>query len=174
MLSILLAAGLSYGPVGYTYAPLAPPSYSRREGASQILQMHNAARREVGSPPLTWSNQLAKDSQGWANKMARDWVFRHSTKAERGNSGENLWMGSAGYFSPRDMVASFLSERRLFKYGRFPYVSRTGNWSHVGHYTQIVWSDTRQVGCGLTEARSYAFLVCRYRPSGNVMGRYPF
>lgn len=174
MLSLLLAAGLAYSPVAYTYAPIPPPSFSRHEGASQILHEHNSARREVGSPPLVWSNQLARESQSYANRLAREGVFRHSSYLERPNIGENLWMGSTGYFSPRDMIRSFLSERQYFRYGRFPNVSRTGDWSHVGHYTQIVWRDTRQVGCGLAEARAYAFLVCRYWPSGNMMGRHPF
>ena len=48
--------------------------------------------------------------------------------------------------------------------------SRTGNVSHVGHYTQIVWPTSRRVGCATASNRSKDVLVCRYLPAGNVVG----
>ena len=51
-----------------------------------------------------------------------------------------------------------------------PAVSRTGDWSQVAHYTQIVWPATQRVGCATASNRSNDYLVCRYLPAGNVVG----
>ena len=59
------------------------------------------------------------------------------------------------------------AERRNFVPGVFPNVSRTGNWFHVSHYSQIIWPTTARVGCGLSGGR-FDVLVCRYSPAGNI------
>ena len=38
-----------------------------------------------------------------------------------------------------------------------------------GHYTQIVWTTTREVGCGMSVCPTLGQVwVCNYRPSGNI------
>ena len=38
-----------------------------------------------------------------------------------------------------------------------------------GHYTQVVWPSTEEVGCGMAVCPSLGQVwVCRYRPRGNV------
>ena len=50
------------------------------------------------------------------------------------------------------------------------------NWSQTGHYTQMVWKNTQEVGCGTGSGDGHPFniLVCRYSPAGNFMGQAPF
>jgi hypothetical protein len=96
--------------------------------------------------------------------------MRHSSLDERGRTGENLWMGTAGFFKPERMIGHFVDEQRYFRSGYFPQVSTTGNWADVGHYTQIVWAETREVGCAIVSNERNDFLVCRYYPGGNVVG----
>lgn len=79
-------------------------------------------------------------------------------------------MGTAGYFTPQQMIAHFAAEKQHFRAGDFPQVSRTGNWADVGHYTQIVWATTREVGCATARGARFDVLVCRYWPAGNLMG----
>ena len=134
------------------------------------LQEHNAARSDFGSPPLRWSARLAREAQTWAESLAVRNTLIHSRLQERGEAGENLWMGSRGYFTPSRMIASFVDERADFVPGRFPQVSRTGRWSDVGHYTQIVWPQTREVGCAMASGPQFDTLVCRYWPAGNRIG----
>jgi hypothetical protein len=84
-------------------------------------------------------------------------------------------MGTSGWFSVTQMVDSWGSEKQHFEYGNFPNVSSTGNWADVGHYTQIVWKDTTQVGCaGVDGGDGNYRLVYRYVSPGNVMGQNPF
>jgi len=146
-------------------------SASASTGAEGIwLAAHNRERAAFGTAPLRWNPELAAEARGWAERLARANVLRHSSRALRNGTGENLWMGSAGYYSPADMIAAFAGEKRYFRAGTFPDVSRTGNWGDVGHYTQIVWADTREVGCATARGRHLEVLVCRYWPAGNVIG----
>ncbi|MEL7446278.1 MAG: CAP domain-containing protein [Pseudomonadota bacterium] len=134
------------------------------------LQAHNTERAEFGAPDLVWSEQLEQEARDWANRIAREGRMRHASLDQRKGRGENLWMGSAGYFPPDAMIDAFNSEERYFKSGTFPEISRTGNWRDAGHYTQVVWPQTREVGCALSSNGKFDFLVCRYWPAGNIYG----
>ena len=135
------------------------------------LEAHNAERAEFGVAPLAWSAALTAQAKDYADVLAQSNRLQHSRYEERRGQGENLWMGTRGYYSPADMIRSFADEKRHFKSGTFPQVSRTGNWGDVGHFTQIVWADTREVGCAVAAGPQYDVLVCRYWPAGNVVGQ---
>jgi hypothetical protein len=136
--------------------------------AERLLIAHNAERDRSGVPRLKWSGQLAAQAQAWAATLARSNRFEHA--ADRSGAGENLWMGTAGRFSPEDMIDGFVSERRHFRPGRFPDVSKTGNWLDIGHYTQLIWPATQEVGCAVSRGADSDILVCRYYPAGNTIG----
>ncbi|MFZ9395278.1 MAG: CAP family protein [Erythrobacter sp.] len=138
--------------------------------AAELLDAHNAEREEFGAPPLRWSPKLARAAQGWAETLAAEGRMRHASNDERGGAGENLWMGSAGAYPARFMVGAFVEERQHFRAGTFPHISATGKWRDVGHYTQVVWPGTRELGCAIARNRSDDFLVCRYWPAGNTYG----
>ena len=137
--------------------------------AQRLLIAHNLERDRVDVPRLVWSVKLAAQAQVWADQLARGNRFEHAQ--DRTGAGENLWMGSAHAFSAEEMVGGFVDEVRYFHTGRFPDVSSTGSWHDVGHYTQLIWRDTQQVGYALGEGRADDILVCRYWPAGNVMGQ---
>ena len=135
--------------------------------ASRLLAEQNAERDRVGVPRLEWSDKLAQDAQVWAEVLAREGDLRHAPLSVNPEEGENLLMSGKGYYGPQAMIDAFLDEKKAFVPGVFPAVSTTGNWQDVGHYTQIVWRNTRQVGCALAHGEEMDFLVCRYLPAGN-------
>lgn len=137
---------------------------------SDWLAEHNLAREEVGIAPLVWSARLARDAQGWADHLAARNRYDHASPQERKGQGENLWRGTKNSWTARETIGFFLAEKRHFRPGQFPDVSRTGQWSDVGHYTQVIWPQTREVGCAVAHTPSDEVLVCRYWPAGNVWG----
>lgn len=138
--------------------------------AAELLDTHNAERESFGAPPLQWNPKLAREAQEWAQRLASEGRMRHASNDERGGAGENLWMGSAGAYPARFMVGAFIDEKQHFRAGTFPHISQTGNWRDVGHYTQVVWPDTLELGCAVARSQNDDFLVCRYWPAGNTYG----
>ena len=141
-----------------------------------ILDSHQAERAAVGVPALKWSEALAADAARWGRELARSGAFEHEVEVsdDLDTPGENLWTGTAGAWSPAEMVKFWAEEKRGFRNGTFPNVSRSGAWDDVGHYTQMVWRDTHQVGCALISDGSMDTLVCRYARTGNVEGERVF
>lgn len=138
---------------------------------ARIIAIHNRERIVSGGQPLAWDSGLAAGAEAYARSLALTGRFAHSDRQSRGGSGENLWMGTRGAFTLEQMIGSWVSEKKMFVPGIFPRVSRTGNWSDVGHYSQMIWPATTRVGCGLASSRSADYLVCRYFPAGNIDGR---
>jgi hypothetical protein len=140
----------------------------------RLLAAQNMARAAMGVPPLAWNNQLAADARVWANQLAATGRFEHSPD-EPGEEpqGENLWAGTPRAYSPEAMIGLWVAEKRDYRPGIFPNNSRSGDVENVGHYTQLIWRDTRQVGCATAVGRSEEFLVCRYSAAGNVYGERP-
>ena len=147
-------------------------SLSRGDAAERLLAIHNFERSRVHSPPLQWDPQLAAAAASYGPALARIGRLQHSPRASRPGQRENLWMGSRGAFSPEQMVGTWIAERRAFRPGVFPNVSRTGNWSDVAHYTQLIWKGTTRVGCAIHQTERWDYLICRYSPPGNIDGRY--
>ncbi len=132
----------------------------------EILDAHNKYRAELNIPPLKWSDELAKHAKAWADRLAGERRMYHSSGT---GEGENLWMGTSGYYSLTQMVDGWGGEKRYYRDGTFPGVSSTGNWADVGHYTQIIWRNTTEVGCAKSTGGGNDFFVCRYSPPGNYM-----
>ncbi len=138
---------------------------------STMIAAHNEARRQYGVGPLIWDEGLARNASIYAQHLARTGRFEHDPQpGRRPPEGENLFMGTRNAYSYADMIGLLIAERRYFRPGRFPAVSRTGDWSQVAHYTQIVWPTSQRVGCATASNRANDYLVCRYWPAGNVVG----
>lgn len=101
--------------------------------------------------------------------------FEHDAcrdKADGTSVGQNLLVSSSEDVD--DIVTTWENEVVEFDP---KLVSRfVGNISGIGHYTQVVWAETAQIGCArstYTEDGMRHFLTaCNYAPSGNVEG-YP-
>ena len=145
------------------------------EEAGEVLAHHNLVREELGVPPLTWSNELAAFAQEWADHLAANGCKMEHRQQPRINQeaiGENLFWGSNGaVYHPKDASLSWYSEKKIYKYGQFG----KGNWHAIGHYTQMVWRKTRQVGVGVAICKEGEILVvANYYPAGNYLGELPY
>lgn len=177
MLVCALLSGCTRGPEQVVEArPSAVPA-SRGAGLlrSAMMAAHNAARADVGVPPLVWDERLAASAKAYAEVLARTGRFEHADQPMGpGRQGENLFEGTRGAYAYKEMIGYWVAEKKDFVNSPTPMFSRTGRWEDVAHYTQIVWRATTAVGCATAAGGGREYLVCRYSPPGNVVGQRAF
>jgi hypothetical protein len=83
---------------------------------------------------------------------------------------ENLAMGTN--LTPKQAVDMWASEKNLYTWS--PSYSRADFDAGSGHYTQLVWRKSTQVGCGSTSCARSVVISCRFSPAGNFMGQAVF
>lgn len=148
----------SSGPIA------APPSATREPMAEAFVEAHNRVRARHCAAPLVWSPALAKVAQSWATELANQGcAFGHSPGAKYG---ENLAAGTIGALDPESTVAMWYDEIKLYRFAGGGFSMQTG------HFTQLVWTTTTQVGCGHVQCKGNDIYVCNYDPPGNWDGQY--
>lgn len=150
-----------------------------------MLAAHNQTRAAVGVAPLQWSGQMAAYAQAWAVHLATNNACRmqHRSHAHANplQVGENLFWASPLRWSdgrvevqaitPAEVAHDWASERSDYDYAS--NTCRTG--AQCGHYTQMVWRTTTQVGCGMAICPDKGQIwVCNYNPAGNWVGEKPY
>ena len=133
--------------------------------AHDIVSAHNEIRAQAGVPPLVWSDRLEAVAQDWANTLLSRREFSHRPN---GKLGENLFAITGARSSTTEVIRAWADESRNYDY-------RSNRCRDVcGHYTQIVWRDTRQVGCAIARDNRREIWVCNYDPPGNWVGHRPY
>jgi len=147
---------------------------ARADFNERLLAAHNAERGRLGVAALDWDASLAADARVWADELAATGRFEHSPDdPSKPLQGENLWAGTPRAFSPEAMVGLWRAEKSDYRPGVFPNNSRSGDVEKVGHYTQLIWRNSRHIGCATAVGRDEEFLVCRYSEAGNISGQRP-
>jgi uncharacterized protein YkwD len=128
------------------------------------LKAHNEYRKKHHAPPLELSDDLCKVAQAWADKIAANDKMEHS---ENGY-GENIHWSSANVTDGKAPVEHWYSEVKDYKFaGDLDYQRGTG------HFTQVVWKDTKELGIAKATGKSGGtYVVANYNPSGNFVGKF--
>ena len=146
-----------------------------------FVNSHNFYRASVNPPAafmptISWQTNLANSANTWATKC----IWGHSGTA---NVGENLYATTirttTDNFNPNDAVNSWGSEKVNYNYS----TNSCSAGKVCGHYTQIIWKNSTNVGCafqdcpviqGLSWPNGGTIVVCQYSPPGNWYGQKPY
>ncbi|XP_069461106.1 cysteine-rich secretory protein 3-like [Ambystoma mexicanum] len=136
----------------------------------EIVNKHNYLRSSVkpsatNMRKMVWSKEAAANAVKWTKKC----VFAHSNFNDRiistSGCGENIY-SSSHPSNWSTAIMSWYNEVRIFTYNKLE-----GPWYTVGHYTQVVWATTYQIGCAAGRCEKGYYLVCQYCPPGNYAGQ---
>lgn len=130
-------------------------------------------RKQFNVPSLQWSDALEITAQTIAKTLASTCTFQHSYLQ---NTGENLYAssGQLSFQNALDGIESWSSE--IKDLCPLKVHDATGSWKKIqkyGHATQMIWSKTTHVGCGIAynHCKLYTVkFVCLYQPPGNRLG----
>ncbi|KAH6855410.1 CAP domain-containing protein [Chaetomium sp. MPI-CAGE-AT-0009] len=173
-------------------APAPAPSPTKDETtkpsdySSTAVYHHNVHRFNHSANALQWDDEIA----GYAKTLAERCVFEHDTEIGGGGYGQNLAMwGSSENPEAFGATASVarattngwyngeLNDFPASDYGKdSPNMANFKKW---GHFTQVVWRETKKVGChshfcppGTMSGMGSWYTVCNYSPAGNMGGAY--
>ncbi|KYN39541.1 Venom allergen 3 [Trachymyrmex septentrionalis] len=159
------------------------------EDIDTILTVHNKLRQKVASgkeyrgnpgpqpkavsmPKLSWNKELANIGQRWANQC----IYNHDAcrDIDKFQVGQNI---AQSYSSKENnsTIQNFIEDVWYDEVKNFdankvdqPFEMQV----ETGHYTQIVWATTTEIGCGFIKYKDTAWhrscMVCNYGPAGNI------
>jgi len=152
-----------------------------------LLNVHNKARADVGiSDTLTWSDSVAIDAQSYADTLAQSGAWEHDPKNYSGYTngpyGENLYTSynSTGHIPTlAEATESWIDEKNFYHYGVIGDTATCDAGKICGHYTQVIWKNTTEVGCAISRYqrgfyKDWYLIVCKYKTPGNFRGQTPY
>jgi uncharacterized protein YkwD len=136
-----------------------------------MLKLHNYHRARHCAPPLTINERLNRIAQSYAEHLAATSTFEHSgNKLGDKALGENLYMQwiSRGpvEISTKKAVKSWYDDEIVLHDFKRPKFSK-----ETGHFTQLVWKATKELGVGLALSpdKREVYFVTNYFPAGNIV-----
>ncbi|CAF4260693.1 unnamed protein product, partial [Rotaria sp. Silwood2] len=118
---------------------------------------------------MVLNSTISTIAQNYANYLAANNPFQHSGTQ---GLGENLWAiwssGAIRTINGSTPINSWYSEITSYNY------SAPGFSSSTGHFTQVIWKGSKQLGIGIafTSNNRTAYVVANYYPPGNVIGSF--
>jgi hypothetical protein len=154
-------AGCLFGPQGIT-----PDQQAIITVHNEQRARHCAVSSFENGTMLGWNVQLAAAAQQYAGTCRRDPIdptkFAHSGTP---GQGESLAWGPG--LSGGDAAALWYSEVSIYNFDA-PVCCEPPQSPKVGHFTQMVWRTTNQIGCASATCGGQTLWVCRYTPKGNI------
>ncbi|KAJ8321173.1 hypothetical protein KUTeg_001298 [Tegillarca granosa] len=135
------------------------------------VKAHNKCRKKHGVSNVKHSKDLSSYAQRWAEELAKTNNFQHSSCTLDGTRlGENIackWSSGGGDYTGVEVTEQWYSEIKKHDFSCEPRTTGTG------HFTQVVWKGTKEVGFGKAVAPGgKVYVVGSYRPAGNLIGTY--
>ncbi len=145
-----------------------------------VIDLHNEKRHYYfENADLHYSLELEAAAQAYANRLAKEGSFRHDPDNQKLGYGENL------YAHTQKSPITIQEAMKIWYDQEMPYYNyddgsckegydNRGRRVHCGHYTQVIWRDTKEVGCANAQYKNGVFkggyvYVCKYKKAGNVI-----
>ncbi|XP_063055972.1 cysteine-rich venom protein ENH1 [Engraulis encrasicolus] len=133
---------------------------------AEIVDVHNAFRRAVvptasNMLKMSWNQTVADSAQAWVDKCELQHGPSSSRMVGDYECGENLFKSETAS-TWTEVVTAFHDE-----VNNYEYPTGSTNGLPVGHYTQVIWYSSYEVGCGVAKCGDNYFYGCHYYRAGN-------
>lgn len=132
---------------------------------------------------MSWNNQIANGARTWAQLLLQNQTLQNEVNVLNSqNLGENLGLVS---FSPAQPICGNLSETSCMRCSHMVAIwyNEISNYNFdTGtvidpsqpwlNFTQMVWRSSTELGVGVASGGGSHYIVARYKPRGNVDGRF--
>ncbi|MCK5854252.1 MAG: hypothetical protein KAG56_03460, partial [Sulfurovaceae bacterium] len=171
--------------IGISYETNEPISTNLTQTQKDVENEHNKKRRNhFLDSDISYSIKLEREAQRYANILANNGRFEHDPQNHKNGFGENLYANSQNQVLTifNAITPWYDDEKPYYHYddgscdeGRFS----NGQDIMCGHYTQIIWQNSKEVGCASAQYKVGNFkggyvYVCKYQKAGNIVGLKPF
>lgn len=140
----------------------------KRSQIEACLKAHNVYRAKHGVPDLEICPNLCEKSQ----KVADDFIAnKRSNRSQTDNYGENIFAVESSdpnyVINGNEAVDSWYSGNKYYKFEQPGFSQKTG------HFTQLVWKNSKKLGVGIAKVGGKTVVACLYDPPGNFEKDYP-
>ena len=133
----------------------------------KALQKHNELRKLHGSEDLKINNELNKMAQEKAHNLIEDQSQNFSNHLYKGEAlGENILISNDLQIKPEEICEEWYKENEKYNYELNKFQKGKG------HFTQLVWRSSKEVGFGFEFTDNKVISVAYYYPAGNIVGEF--
>jgi len=133
----------------------------------EALNTHNQLRAKHNVPKLQLNKELNELAQAYAEKLIKINRLEHSPRIWRGEIiGENLSYKMGGKLTGIEATNMWYNEIKFYNFNNPGFSQKTG------HFTQVVWKGSNQVGFGIATRGNKSIVVANYYPPGNIIGNF--
>lgn len=129
----------------------------------ECLDAHNRYRAMHGCPPLKLNAQLDAFAKEWCESLAKRNKMEHRPNNEYG---ENLYMAENVDVPGELPVKRWYDEIQQYDFNKAKFSP------NVGHFTQLIWKNTTDVGIAVLRQGNQTYVVANYDPPGNFQGQF--
>ena len=134
------------------------------------LDAHNHYRKIHHVQPVKLNKDLCRIAQNYSKKLGNEiGHLEHSENCYNGDTlGENLFFCYGCEPTGTSVSKNWYGENKKYDY--------SGGWrSGTGHFTQMIWKETKEVGFGkYKNKKGQYYVVGNYYPAGNVIGFFKY
>ena len=135
-----------------------------------MLEWHNKYRKMHHVPPLKLNKEICIISENYAKILATQKnCLEHSDNEYKGKElGENVYCSYGMEVNGSTVVKKWYDEINKYNFNE--------DWqSGCGHFTQVIWKDSKEVGFGKCKDKNgFTYVVANYFPAGNYIGFFKF
>ena len=134
---------------------------------TDALSQHCKYRKNHKVGNLTLSEELCDKANKKISKLIEKDDDEYIDDEDEGELGENLYISYQGPNKVKEICESWYNEKKNYIFGQIKYQKGTG------HFTQMIWKGTKEVGFGWGTSKSNKFyFLAYYYPAGNEIGKF--